>query len=165
LNPELGKVLLREEPRIGTAVPERRRGTDRRRTTLRTFVQGALTPRRRAVRRTEEQHLPIDWHEPYLLFVAIMILLLSTADAFLTLTLLTKGAHEANPFLAYLLEDHPGLFAAVKMGLTGLGVVVLVAMARATVFRRIRVGVFLNWFMLGYMGLIAYEWWLLSNLL
>src|SRR5687768_5342317 len=64
---------------------ERRSGIDRRRMTLRSFLRGGLTPRRRGGRRAGEHHLPIDWHEPYLLFVSLMILLLSVADAFLTL--------------------------------------------------------------------------------
>ena len=85
--------------------------------TLRSFLKGGITPRRRDGRRADEQHLPIDWHEPYLLFLSVMILLLSVADAFLTLTLIMGGAQEANPLLAFILRDHPELFAVVKMTL------------------------------------------------
>jgi hypothetical protein len=56
--------------------------------------------------------LPIDWHEPYLLFLAMTILLLSVADAFLTITLIMGGAQEANPLLAFILDEHPEWFAA-----------------------------------------------------
>jgi hypothetical protein len=144
---------------------ERRRGPDRRRTNLRSFLQGGLTPRRRGGRRTDEQHLPIDWHEPYLLFLSVMILLFSLADAFLTLTLLTAGAQEANPFMAYILEQHPELFALVKMGFTGAGVLVLVAVARAKLFRVMRVGTVLQGLFVAYVALIAYEWQLLHAIL
>ena len=96
-------------------------GGDRRRLTLRSFLRGGVTPRRRDGRRAGEQHLPIDWHEPYLLFLSLMILLLSVADAFLTITLIMGGAQEANPLLAFILRDHPELFAAIKMALTGDG--------------------------------------------
>jgi hypothetical protein len=145
---------------------ERRSGRpDRRRTTLRTFVQGGLTPRRRGGRRAGEQHLPIDWHEPYLLFLAVMILLLSVADAFLTLTLMFKGAKEANPLLAHLLAEYPELFAVVKMALTGIGVTVLVAVARFRLFRVLKVAGVLHGFFVGYVVLIAYEYWLLHNIL
>jgi len=144
---------------------ERRAGLDRRRTNLRSFLQGGLTPRRRGGRRTDEHHLPIDWHEPYLLFLAVMILLLSLADAFLTLTLLTVGAQEANPILAFILNDHPQFFAVIKMGLTGVGVLVLVAVARARLFRIMRVGVVLQGIFVGYVALIAYEWRLLHAIL
>jgi hypothetical protein len=143
----------------------RTRGPDRRRVTFRSFLQGGLTPRRRNGRRADEQHLPIDWHEPYLLFLSIMILLLSVADAFLTLTLIMKGAQEANPLLAFVLTHHPALFAAVKMALTGAGIVVLVAVARARVFKVMRAGLVLQGVFVGYVALIAYEWWLLHVVL
>lgn len=138
---------------------------DRRRTTLRSFLRGGLTPRRRGGRRAGEQHLPIDWHEPYLLFLALTILLLSVADAFLTITLIMGGATEANPFLAFILDDHPRLFASVKMTLTGGGVLVLVAVARARLFRIMRVGFLLQGIFVAYVALIAYEWWLLRTFL
>jgi len=144
---------------------ERRRGADRRQLTLRSFLRGSVTPRRRVGRRAGEHHLPIDWHEPYLLFLSLMILLLSVADAFLTLTLIMGGAHEANPLLAFILRAHPELFAVVKMGLTGTGVLVLVAMARSRFFRIVRVASILQGLFVGYVALIAYEWWLLRSFL
>ena len=145
------------------AIIERRRAVDRRRVTLRSFLKGGLTPRRRGGRRADEQHLPIDWHEPYLLFLALMILLLSVADAFLTLTLIMGGAQEANPLLAFVLRDHPELFAVLKMGLTGSGVLVLVAVARARLFRVMRAAIVLQGVFVAYVALIAYEWWLLRT--
>ena len=75
--------------------------------TLRSFLQSGFTPRRRSGRRADEQHLPIDWHEPYCCSLSLMILLLNVADAFLTLTLITVGAQEANPMLAFVLERAP----------------------------------------------------------
>jgi hypothetical protein len=144
---------------------ERRRGPDRRHLSLGSFLRGGLTPRRRGGRRADEQHLPIDWHEPYLLFLSLMILLLSVTDAFLTLTLIMGGATEANPFMAFVLRDHPHLFAIIKMGLTGLGVLVLVAVARTRVFRVMRAGLVLQGFFVAYVALIGYEWWLLRTFL
>jgi hypothetical protein len=145
------------------AIVERRRSVDRRRVTLVSFLQGGLTPRRRAGRRADEQHLPVDWHEPHLLFLALTILLLSVADAFLTLTLIMGGAQEANPLLAFILREHPELFAVLKMGLTGSGVLVLVAVARSRLFRVMRVGIVLQGIFVAYVALIAYEWWLLRT--
>jgi uncharacterized protein DUF5658 len=149
----------------GALVLERRDGYDRRRTTLRTFLQGGLTPRRRGGRRSDEQHALVDWHEPHLLFLALTILLLNVVDAFFTLTLIMEGATEANPVMAYVLERFPKLFAVTKMALTGGGVVVLVAMARARVFSLIRVSTLLHWFLVAYAALIIYEWWLLRSIL
>lgn len=147
------------------ARPERRVAQDRRRMTLGTFLRGGLTPRRRNGRRAGEQHLPIDWHEPYLLFLSVTILLLSVVDAFLTVTLITGGAQEVNPLLEFVLRVEPRLFAAIKMGLTGAGVLVLVAVARTRLFRVMRVGVVLQGVFVAYVALIAYEWWLLRTFL
>ena len=99
------------------------------------------------------------------MFLAVTILLLSVADAFLTLTLIMSGAEEANPFLAFVLRNHPELFAVVKMALTGAGVIVLVAVARSRLFRIMRAGYVLQGLFVAYVALIAYEWWLLRALL
>jgi hypothetical protein len=124
-----------------------------------------LTPRRRGGRRDGEHEHLIDWHEPDLLFLALAILLLSVTDAFFTLTLMTRGAEEANPLLAYVLQRYPGVFAALKMVLTGGGVLVLVAMARARVFRIVRVRTVLQCFLAGYVVLVGYEMWMLKIVL
>ena len=144
---------------------ERRPGPDRRHTTLGSFLRGGLTPRRRNGRRAGEHHLPIDWHEPYLLFLSVTILLLSVVDAFLTVTLITGGAREVNPFIEFVLRVQPQAFAAIKMALTGLGVLVLVAVARARLFRVMRAGMVLQGVFVAYVALIAYEWWLLRTFL
>ena len=146
-------------------IPERRHRAERRRVSLHSFLRGGFTPRRRSGRRVGEQHLPIDWHEPYLLFLSVTILLLSVADAFLPLTLVMDGAQEANPLLAFVLRDHPDLFAVVKMGLTGTGVLVLVAVARTRLFRIMSVRFVLQGVFVAYVALIAYEWWLLRTFL
>ena len=147
------------------AFVERRLDLDRRRTTLRSFLKGGFTPRRRNGRRVGEHHLPIDWHEPYLLFLSVTILLLSVVDAFLTVTLLTAGATEVNPIMAFVLNHNPHLFALSKMAFTSIGVLVLVAVARARLFRVMRVGAVLQGLFVGYVALIAYEWWLLRMIL
>jgi len=51
------------------------------------------------------------------------------------------------------------------MFLTGAGIVVLVALARARVFRVIRISIIIHWCMLGYVALLAYEAWLLRQML
>lgn len=156
---EIARPLRQPRGAIGA---ERRESYDRRRTTLRTFIQGALTPRRRGSRRAGEQAHFVDWHEPHLLLLALTILLLSVMDAFLTVTLISVGAHEANPVMAFVLAGFPQLFAAVKMCLTGIGLVVLVAAARWQLFKLIRVSTVMHWFVVAYGALIGYEWWLLQ---
>ena len=142
-----------------------RRYSDRRQLSWRTFLQGSIPPRRRTNRRGDGAEGLLDWHEPHLLFLAIMILLMSVVDAFLTLTLIAHGAEEANPIMAYLLERTPRLFAAGKMALTGAAIVVLVALARERLFRVIRCSAIIHWCMLGYVALLIYEAWLLRLVL
>ena len=145
------------------AVHDRRvNDIDRRALTLRTLIASGFTPRRRAGRRAGDQELIVDFHEPRLLVPAVALLLLSIADAFLTVTLMTDGAQEANPLLAFVLAEHPRLFAAVKMALTGVGALLLVALARARVFKLVRVSLFLYALVAAYVALVAYEAWLFS---
>ena len=160
----MSKLEYREELGTGDWSADRRIGADRRRLGWRTFAQGCVTPRRRRARRASEHDMLVDWHEPHLLFLALSILLLSIADAFLTLTLLTHGAEEANPILHYILREFPAAFATVKLLLTAIGVVVLVAMARATVFKRIRVSSIMQTCFAAYLTLIGYEWWMLMQI-
>jgi hypothetical protein len=138
--------------------------TDRRALTLRTLLTSSFKPRRRGGRRADEQESPVDFHEPYLLSLAVAMLVLSVVDGLLTVTLMTDGATETNPLLAFVLDEHPRLFAAVKMGLTGLGVVLLVATARARLFKRVRTSAFLKGLVLAYFALVVYEAWLVSTM-
>jgi len=135
---------------------------DRRALTFWTFLRGSLSPRRRGGRRASEQEQPVDFHEPYLLLLSILMLVLSVVDAFLTVTLMTHGAEETNPLLAFVLNEHPRLFAVVKMALTGMGVVFLVAVARMKFFRLVRASVVLQLLVLAYFALVAYEAWLVQ---
>jgi hypothetical protein len=154
----------------GSAAPpafrERRANDlDRRALTLRTLLTSSFSPRRRDGRRAGEQELPVDFHEPYLLVLAVVLLLLSVADAFLTVTLMSDGAQETNPLLAFVLNEHPRLFAVTKMALTGMGVLLLVAMARTKLFRLVRAVLFLQGLVAAYFVLVAYEAWLVSTML
>jgi hypothetical protein len=152
---------------IGSAdalAPERRMRIERRSLSLRTFLKGSVTPRRRDNRRGSEFEGLLDWHEPHLMYLAVTILMLSVTDALLTLNLISKGAHEANPIMNYLLMQTPMLFATIKMALTGGGIVVLVALARARIFRIIRISKIIHWCVIGYVALITYEAWLLSRI-
>jgi hypothetical protein len=141
---------------------ERRVNTvDRRRVSVRSILQGAFNPRRRGGRRAADHDTPIDWHHPHLMFLSLAMLALSVADAFMTVTLLNNGAEEANPLLALFVNRHPTLFAAVKMALTGVGIVLLVAVARSRLFRVISGRLVFQILVLAYFALVVYEGWLL----
>lgn len=137
---------------------------DRRALTLRTLIASGFSPRRRTGRRAGDHELPVDFHAPRLLVPVITMLVLSITDAFLTVRLMSDGAQETNPLLAFVLNEHPGLFAAIKMGLTGAGTLLLVALARARAFKVIRVSIFLYGLAAAYLALVAYEAWLLAHM-
>ncbi len=160
-----GRQALRMALQDGPSVPQERRTADRRRMSLRGFVVGGFRPRRRAGRRSGDRHALVDWHEPQLLLAAILILLLSTADAFLTLNILLLGGVELNPVMAWMLERNLLLFTVVKMVLTGLGVIVLVATARARIFNATSVAKIMHGFVAAYSALVVYELLLIDQAL
>src|SRR5690606_17280324 len=104
-----------------------------------------------------------DWHDAHWLGAALVVLLLSIADAFMTLTLLRHGAQEANPLMAPLLLGGGPAFAYWKVGLTAFGVVVLTALARLRLFGVVPVGGILYVVAAGYVALLVYELRLLDH--
>jgi len=154
------------EPAPGGTPPPAldRRVQDRRALTWRPLLARGFAPRRRGGRRASDHDVPVDFHDRRLLVPVLLMLALSVVDGFLTVTLMKDGATEANPLLAFVLDEHPQLFAAVKMVLTGGGVVLLVALARARVFKVVRVSFFLYGLVAAYFVLVAYEAWLFTLL-
>lgn len=131
---------------------------------FRALWHGNFARRRIAPRRSAERHAAVtDWHHPQWLAIGIMVLLLSVADALLTLTLISHGAIEINPFMAPLVQGSGHGFAFWKMGLTTMGVVVLTVLARLRIRGR-AVGGVLYAVLAGYIVLISYELFLLRNI-
>ena len=129
----------------------------------RALVYGSLHPRRHGPRRDGEHRLgAVDWHHPWWLAVATLILVLCAADAILTPILIGRGAYELNPLLAPLVGGSGVLFVLVKIGLTGIGVVVLTLLSRLKAFGRMPVAIFLYAVLAGYGVLVAYELQLLG---
>lgn len=91
------------------------------------------------------------------------IVLLSVADAFMTVTLLSNGAIEANPLMAAVIYKSAALFASIKMTLTGLGVIIMVLLARYRFMRMVRVQFVLYAVLVGYLSLLTYEYLMLRG--
>ena len=104
-----------------------------------------------------------DWFHPQWLAVGMAVLLLSVADAFLTLILISHGASEMNPFMEPLVHGSGHSFAYWKFGLTGTSVAILVILARLRLWGR-AVGNVLYVAMALYAVLVAYELFLLRNI-
>jgi len=109
-----------------TPSAERRQGHDRRKHSWRTVTYCGLHGRgRRRTARRQGHNYYLDWYEPRLVITGIAVLILSCLDALFTLTLLGKGAYEANYLLLRLLEIDHGFFVAVKVAITAFGVLFL----------------------------------------
>lgn len=143
---------------VGEAVLNRRSEQDRRQFSWRTVFFGFMRSRRRDLRRGEDgEVLFLDWHHPWLFFLAVGTMLLSCTDAFMTLQLLERGMYEVNPLMAAMLRQSTSVFAVSKVLVTGVGLMVLVYLAKARFMNRLRVGAFLTMIFSGYACLVCYE--------
>ncbi len=99
----------------------------------------------------------LDWHHPWLFFLATGTMLLSCADAFLTLQLLNLGMIEANPVMEAAMSQSTLLFTTTKLAMTGIGILVLVFLANAHFMNRFRTGLILTTFFSLYACLVCYQ--------
>ncbi len=169
--PNTGADAAAQLQGIAAAVPsagdDRRERLDRRRRVWWSVIYGSFNPRRRRPSRRllEDRYHSLDWHDAHLLAVAIGILLLSAADALMTVRLLSVGADEVNPIMAAVVYRSAAVFAIVKMTLTGLGVMTMVTLARYRFMRVVRVDVVMYAVLVAYSALLTYEFWMLRNLI
>jgi hypothetical protein len=158
---------LRGLPELAPGVlHDRRERRDRRRRVAWSILYGSFRPRRRTPRRPDGGAYvwSLDWFSSHLLAVSIGILLLSVTDAGLTLLLLDRGALEVNPVMDLVVHGDAAVFAALKMGLTGTSVLVLVGLSRHRFLRHLRVEAALYGVLLTYSALIAYELWMAQTI-
>ena len=143
---------------------ENRDSDERREFSWRTVFFGFVRSRRRDTRRDDED-APVytDWHHPWLFFLATGTMLLSCMDAFFTLQLLGRGAIEINPVMAAMIGQGTLAFAATKMLLTGLGILILVFLSQTRMFNLMRTGLVLTMFFTFYACLVCYEFIYLLN--
>ena len=81
----------------------------------------------------------------------------------MTVTLLSRGAVEVNPVMAAVVYDSAAVFAALKMAMTGAGVMLMVFLARYRFMRVVRVEVVLYAIFVAYVALLGYEYWMLPE--
>ena len=129
-----------------SAAAERRAASDRRAFGWRTVFFGFMRSRRRSPRRGDEDDVVfLDWHHPWLFFLAVGIMLLQ------------HGMIEANPFMAGMLGQGGAAFAVSKVVMTGTGILTLVFLAKFRFMNRFRTGLFLTFFFCFYCCLVCYE--------
>ena len=140
------------------AIDEQRALTDRRRFSWRTVAYGFTLSRRHAHRReADTEVIFLDWHHPWLFFLATGTMLLSCADAFLTLLLIERGMIEANPVMNAVMAHGTAVFTSTKLAMTAFGIFVLVFLAKSRFLNRLRTGLFLTTFFTFYACLVCYE--------
>ena len=140
--------------------------SERRGFTWRTVFFGFTRSRRHAHRReVDDEVVFLDWHHPWLFYMATGTMLLSAADAFLTLQLIGRGMSEINPVMNAVMGQSALVFTSTKLGLTGFGILVLVFLAKSRFLNRIRTGMILTLLFGLYSCLVCYELVNLFNLL
>lgn len=140
-------------------------GRERRTYTFRTLRCCVVQPRRMQARRTADRRFPmLDRFESGMLALSVALVGLSIVDASFTLMLLSAGGSEVNPFMNWMLGFGVFPFAAVKMALTAVPAVLLVATGNLPVFGILRARSVLAAFVGMYIGLIIYEIGLLSQI-
>jgi hypothetical protein len=137
---------------------DKRAKDERRDFTWRTVFFGFIRSRRRAHRRVADDDVVfLDWHHPWLFFLATGTMLLSVADAFLTLQLINLGMIEVNPVMNAVMQQSTMLFTSTKLAMTAFGIFVLVFLAKLRFLNRFRTGAFLTVFFSFYACLVCYE--------
>ena len=135
-----------------------KRAIDRRSVSWRTVLFGFARSRRLNLRREEDAEiLFLDWHHPWLSFLAVGTMIMSCVDAFMTLQLLQHGMVEANPIMAAILDQGTMAFVVSKITMTGTSILILVFLAKTRFLNRVRVGLFLTVIFSTYACLICYE--------
>lgn len=142
---------------------ERRVGTERRDFSTWTLLQCATAPRRMWGRRRSDRHYPmLDRFDSGMVTLAVVLMLCSIADSIFTLMLLSRGGTELNPIMNLLLQQSVWAFTGVKMMLTAIPAILLVATGNMLLFNRWRARSLLGAMVGLYGGLIVYELLLLS---
>lgn len=125
---------------LSPAVQEDRRSGIDRRKQMTSLRQMMFYGQRQLIRRKADQQklVWVDKYRPSLLILILLVVLLSMADAFLTLYLITQGAREINPIMAYCLSFGPSVFVLVKYVITCASLLVLLVLSNVFI-RRIQI--------------------------
>jgi hypothetical protein len=140
--------------------PEKRFGEDRRATQTSPFSLASFSGTRRTIRREEDRnvHYYVDLYGLDEVLIFILILILTVADAFLTLVLVGGGAAELNHVMDYYLRLGPIPFVLVKYLLTAVGLVWLLLSKNYPLFRgKLSVRTIIVGLAVMYSALITYE--------
>ncbi len=145
---------------------DRRSGIDRRYKRIPSFKDLLIRRRRCELRRAEDRQklFLFDKYNKSDVRVVITILVLSIIDAFLTLFLLSRGAVELNPVMAYFLEINAMTFVVVKYSLTALSVFTVILLHYSVIqYFRVPARYLLNGFACLFALVVVWELFLIST--
>jgi hypothetical protein len=125
------------------AVPERRKGGDRRknpatRLQWRNFHMGTRSEVRR---KSDPQQVYVDVFGLRDFATVLIVLFLSCLDAAFTIYHLSRGATELNLLMAYALNIGIGYFFILKYSITALGVLILCVHKNFRLIREVFIGI------------------------
>jgi hypothetical protein len=144
-----------------------RDGIDDRRQDIRlAAVHSWFRKRRTGPRRDNDpqKDIYVDIHEPWLFYVGLGALMLSTLDAFFTLQLLQLGSKEMNPFMDYFIQKDAQLFFVVKFFITAFCIIFLIMHKKFRLFKVVSGYHLLFLCFAAYGLLVAYELSMLMGL-
>lgn len=139
---------------------ERRSGKDRRERPTSPFTFRSLMGSRRRFRRKDDarKYYFVDVYSPYFVALLIFTLILSIADAFLTLKLVENGVGELNPVMEFFLNRGPFQFIIAKCFLTVFGMTTLLVLKNHYLWKgRVKAAAVLVIFPFLYLILVVYE--------
>lgn len=143
---------------------KRRCRFDRRKARVSIFCRHWLTGRRKAVRREPDRQksYQIDTYGPKTLVAILAIIALSILDALFTLFLISHGATEANPIMAYFLDRGPIAFFVAKYVLTTVCLILILAIRNFYLFNtKARVKILYVFFMIYFALVVKWELYLI----
>lgn len=114
------------ENQQGVVTSERRQHDDRRRRYATPWDSLHFRGRRKGARRTGEgRNTYVDRPARRVIFMVCVITVGSVLDALFTLLYIERGGSEANPLMALAINLGVSTFMGLKIGLTGVGVLLL----------------------------------------
>jgi len=137
---------------------ERRKETDRRKTSTRPFSKYMFKGKRRHARREEEdQNYYVDRYDAKYLALVLSILVLCVFDAYFTLKIIHYGGKELNPLMIKLLDKFPEMSLFVKYVITAISLVILLVHKNFILFGKVKAYFFLYIIFSLYFLLVLYE--------
>ncbi len=145
---------------------ERRSGNDRRCRPTSPFTLQSLVGSRRHYRRNQDarKFYFVDLYSPFSSAMLVCTVVLSIADAFLTLRLVGEDAQELNPVMDFFLKLGPLHFIMVKWFLTAFSLITLLVLKNYYLWQgRVRTEVVLALLPFLYLVLVSYEIFMVVN--